>query len=88
MIKELDIVVLTRDLPGHGMKRGAVGTVVMVYGDGKAFEVEFVSSDGGTIALEPLIFRPRSRLNSPCVFLTAHLPDPMMPTLSTGGPSI
>ncbi len=54
MIKELDIVVLTRDLPEHGLKRGDVGTVVMVYGDGKAFEVEFVSSDGETIALETL----------------------------------
>ena len=54
MIKELDIVVLTRDLHGHGLKRGDLGTVVMVYGDGKAFEVEFVSSDGETIALETL----------------------------------
>jgi uncharacterized protein DUF4926 len=51
LIKELDPVALTCDLPKHGLVRGDVGTVVLVHGDGAAFEVEFVGYDGHTIAL-------------------------------------
>jgi hypothetical protein len=54
MIKELDTVVLTRDLPQVGLRKGDVGAVVLVHGKGEAFEVEFVSLDGETIALETL----------------------------------
>ena len=50
-IKELDAVALTCDLPESGLKRGDVGTVVLVHGDGEAFEVEFVDYDGRTVAL-------------------------------------
>ena len=31
MIRELDNVVLTVDLPEHGLKKGDVGTVVLVH---------------------------------------------------------
>ena len=44
MIRELDVVVLNTDLPGHGLKRGDVGTVVHVYKNGELeteFETEF-----------------------------------------------
>ena len=54
MFKELDSAVLMRDLPEHGLIKGDVGAVVMVYGGGAAFEVEFVDSDGGTVALVEL----------------------------------
>jgi hypothetical protein len=50
-IKELDAVALTQDLPEHGLKRGDVGTAVLVHGGGEAFEVEFVGYDGHTVAL-------------------------------------
>jgi len=50
-IKELDAVALTCDLPEQGLKRGDVGTVVLIHGDGVAFEVEFVGYDGHTVAL-------------------------------------
>ena len=50
-IKELDAVALTGDLPKQGLKRGDVGTAVLVHGDGEAFEVEFVDYDGHTVAL-------------------------------------
>jgi len=50
-IKELDAVVLTCDLPEHRLKRGDVGTTVLVHGNGEAFEVEFVDYDGQTVAL-------------------------------------
>jgi Domain of unknown function (DUF4926) len=54
MIDELDRVVLLHDLPGKKLKAGDVGTVVMVYKDGEAFEVEFMTLSGDTFALETL----------------------------------
>ncbi|MSU51020.1 MAG: DUF4926 domain-containing protein [Opitutus sp.] len=53
-IHELDAVALTGDLPTHGLKRGDVGTAVLVHGNGKAFELEFVGYDGHTVALVTL----------------------------------
>jgi Domain of unknown function (DUF4926) len=53
-IQELDPVALTGDLPAHGLKRGDVGTAVLVHGNGQAFEVEFVGYDGHTVALMTL----------------------------------
>jgi hypothetical protein len=50
-IKELDAVALTCDLPEQRLARGDVGTVVLAHGNGAAFEVEFVSYDGHTVAL-------------------------------------
>ena len=51
MIHELDAVVLTRDVDEHGLKRGDVGAVVHCYEDGAAFEVEFVTAEGRTVAV-------------------------------------
>jgi hypothetical protein len=50
-IDELNAVALTCDLPEHGLKRGDVGTAVLVHGEGEGFEVEFVGYDGHTVAL-------------------------------------
>jgi hypothetical protein len=55
VIKEHEIVVLTEDLDS-GMRAGDVGTVVHVYPDGKAFEVEFMTFTGQTAAV--LTVRP------------------------------
>lgn len=54
MIKELDQIVLTEDLPEHGLRAGDVGTVVLVHGEGAGYEVEFVALDGETIAVTTL----------------------------------
>ncbi len=54
MVRELDTVVLDRDMEAYGLKRGDVGAVVHCYADGKAFEVEFVTGEGKTIALVTL----------------------------------
>ena len=51
MIHELDTVVLTYDIEGEGLKKGDVGAVVHCYEDGEAFEVEFVTAEGKTIAV-------------------------------------
>lgn len=50
MFKELDSVVLTEDVPAHGLKRGDVGTIVLLHGD-LGYEVEFVSLKGETLAV-------------------------------------
>jgi hypothetical protein len=53
MIRELDSVVLARDLPEHGLKRGDVGTVVLVHA-GAGYDVEFMTLDGETLAVVSL----------------------------------
>lgn len=51
MFEELDRVILTEDLPDHGLKAGDVGTVVLVHRGGAGYEVEFVALDGETFAV-------------------------------------
>lgn len=51
MIKELDTVVLTHDIKEHSLTDGDIGAVVHCYGDNNAFEVEFVTAEGRTIAV-------------------------------------
>ena len=51
MIKEHDIVVLTEDDRDHSLHAGDVGTVVHIYDDGRAYEVEFITFSGKTAAL-------------------------------------
>jgi len=54
MIQELDRVVLTTDLPEHGLQAGDLGTVVLVHGDHQGYEVEFVTLSGETVAVVSL----------------------------------
>jgi len=54
MIRELDDVVLKSDLSQHGLKRGDVGTVVLVHQNGAGCEVEFTALDGETLAVVTL----------------------------------
>ena len=49
--RELETIVLTHDIPEHGLKDGDMGAVVNVYGKGEAAEVEFVTVTGKTVAL-------------------------------------
>jgi len=51
MIKEHDCVVLTSDLPGNSLQCGDVGTVVHVHREGAAYEVEFITLTGKTVAV-------------------------------------
>ena len=51
MIAELHTVVLTHDVTEHGLEAGDLGTVVHASTAGDAFEVEFVSADGTTVAV-------------------------------------
>lgn len=54
--KLFDVVALKTDLPEENLLQGQVGTIVEVYNDGEAFEVEFVDKDGHTYGL--LTLRP------------------------------
>ncbi len=48
--KVLDTVVLERNFPSHGLKKGDLGAVVEVY-EPDGLEVEFVTASGKTTAL-------------------------------------
>jgi hypothetical protein len=50
VIKDHDLLVLTRDFPEAGLEAGDVGVVVAVY-EGGGVEMEFVSADGVTLAV-------------------------------------
>jgi len=56
MYKMLDTVVLRRDLPEHGLRKGDLGAVVEVY-EPDGVEVEFVTASGKTQALITLSVR-------------------------------
>ena len=54
MIQELDTVILTRDIPEQKLRKGDLGAVVLVHQDGAAYEVEFVTLGGETLAVVTL----------------------------------
>jgi len=49
--KEHELVVLLKPVPGQQLEAGDVGTIVHVYPENAAFEVEFVALDGHTTAV-------------------------------------
>jgi Domain of unknown function (DUF4926) len=64
LIKEHERVVLTAAVPDEGLEAGDVGTVVHVYADKCAYEVEFLTLAGRTAAvvtLEAAQVRPVGR---------------------------
>ncbi|HIK09103.1 MAG TPA: DUF4926 domain-containing protein [Oscillatoriaceae cyanobacterium M33_DOE_052] len=54
MITELEQVVLTTDLPEYRLKKGDIGTVVLVHQEGLGYEVEFITLTGKTVAIVSL----------------------------------
>ena len=53
MIRELDNVVLTVDLPEHRLEKGDVGTVMLLH-DNRGYEVEFMTLGGSTLVVVSL----------------------------------
>ncbi len=49
MMQEHERVVLTVDLPEYDLKAGDVGTIVHLYSDGAACEIEFFTLKGHTL---------------------------------------
>ncbi len=54
MITEHASIVLTVDIPAAGLEAGDVGVVVHVHRNGEAYEVEFMTLDGGTLTIQTL----------------------------------
>ena len=54
MFREYERAVLTVSVPAEKLEAGDVGTVVHVYRDGQAYEVEFLTLDGRTAAVVTL----------------------------------
>ena len=54
-MKELDIVILMLDLPEYGLKRGDIGTIVLIHHGNAGYEVEFAALDGETVAVVTLL---------------------------------
>ena len=50
-MNELDTAVLMHDIKDYGLKEGDMGAIVQIYDKGRAFEVEFVTAAGKTVAL-------------------------------------
>jgi hypothetical protein len=53
-MRELDTVVLADDLPEHGLRRGDLGTMMLVHAGGAGCEVEFLTLGGDTVAVVSL----------------------------------
>lgn len=51
MIKEHDCVVLTKNLPQEKLEAGDIDTVVHIHNGGAAYEVEFMTLTGETVAI-------------------------------------
>ena len=51
IIQELDTVVLSHDIDEYGLRQDDIGAVVHCYKNNEAFEVEFVTGEGETIAV-------------------------------------
>jgi hypothetical protein len=50
-IEEHVAAILTEDLPSDRLEAGDIGTVVMVHDQGAAYEVEFLTLAGETLAV-------------------------------------
>jgi hypothetical protein len=60
-INELNLIVLTHDVEEYSLKQGDIGTAVHIYKNNTAYEVEFITGGGETLAvltLTPNDIRP------------------------------
>ncbi len=51
MVAEHERIVLTEDLPQENLRAGDVGIVVFVHARGAAYDVEFLTLGGATVAV-------------------------------------
>lgn len=64
MIERFSSVVLTEGVPEEGLVAGDSGTVIDIYDDGVAYEVEFFALSGDTVAvvtIESGLIRPATK---------------------------
>ncbi|MFP4364131.1 MAG: DUF4926 domain-containing protein [Spirochaetia bacterium] len=53
MLKELDNIVLTRNLPDYSLEKGDIGVIVHKY-NSTGYEVEFLLANGKTVCVVTL----------------------------------
>jgi hypothetical protein len=82
MIKELDIITLTRDIQEHGLSQGSRGAVVHCYSDSQGFEVEFIDDSGENSSVLTLaksdIQLDRTIIQSQVIELLNSLPEDLL----------
>lgn len=71
--KNLEIVALNHDISEYGLKKGDTGTIVDIYEGGEAYEIEFMTNEGKTIAVLTLNFTDISP--KPEINLESHKSD-------------
>ncbi|MBM4166497.1 MAG: DUF4926 domain-containing protein [Ignavibacteria bacterium] len=54
MFNELDTIVLAKNIHEHHLTIGDVGAIVYKYENADAYEVEFVTAEGNTVAVVTL----------------------------------
>ena len=54
MIEEHANILLNEDLPQDGLHKGDIGVVLHIHQDGEAYEVEFLTMGGSTVAVRTL----------------------------------
>ena len=77
-MRELDLVVLKHDMPEHRLKQDDLGTIVHCYEDGKAWEVEFVTAEGRTVAVLTLTESDIRVMNQQEILFILRRPRDMM----------
>jgi hypothetical protein len=51
VLKEHEVVALTRALPEHRLEAGDVGAIIAIHASGNGYTVEFVTYAGETVAI-------------------------------------
>jgi hypothetical protein len=51
VLKEHEVVALTRALPEHRLEAGDVGAIIAIHAGGSGYTVEFVTYAGETVAI-------------------------------------
>jgi len=73
MYSEHEIIILNENLPEYKIFKGDVGAIVAIYNNGEAFEVEFVTFSGVTVALVTLKNSQIRKINSNELMTTREL---------------
>src|SRR5262249_29732910 len=73
MIQEFERITLTTDIPEYGLKAADIGTVVDITGD-KQYTIEFLTPDGETFAVVPVMPDQIRRLSHQKASFMAEVP--------------
>ena len=78
MIELYKEAVLLIDMPEQGLEKGDVGVVVMIHGKHAGYEVEFITKEGRTIAVETLMADQVRAINKRDMWHVRELSDSLV----------